>query len=67
MLALQMLSFLLSLLPHREAIGDIDKIEKDDTAKENINIEERGAHNISVEATHQRKLCPILTLKINRI
>ena len=42
-------------LPPREAIGDVDNIEKVDTAKENINIEERGAYSISVEATQSKE------------
>ena len=42
-------------LPPREAIGDVDNIEKDDTAKENINIEERGAHSILVETTQSKE------------
>ena len=42
-------------LPLREAIGDVDNIEKVDTAKENINIEERGAYSISVEATQSKE------------
>ena len=42
------------LLP-REAISDVDNIEKDDTAKEIINIEERGAYIISVEATQSKE------------
>ena len=42
-------------LPPREAIGEIDNIEKVDTAKENINIEERGAYSISVEATQSKE------------
>ena len=42
-------------LPPREAIGDIDNIEKDDTAKENINIEERGAYIILVEVTQSKE------------
>ena len=47
-------------LPPREAIGDVDNIEKVDTAKENINIEERGAYSISVKATKLKEnLCNI--------
>ena len=42
-------------LPPREAGGDVVNIEKDDTAKENINIEERGAYSISVEATQTKE------------
>ena len=42
-------------LPPREATGDVVDIEKDDTAKENINIKERGAYSISVEATQSNE------------
>ena len=42
-------------LPPREATGDVGNIKKDDTAKENINIEERVAYSISVEATQTKE------------
>ena len=48
----------------REAIGDIDNIEKDDTAKENINIEERGAYSILVGATQLKETVPNKNPKI---
>ena len=50
-------------LPPREAIGDVDNIEKDDTAEENINIEERGAYSISVGTTQSKET----VFKINKI
>ena len=42
-------------LPPREATGDVVNIKKDDTAKENINIEERVAYSISGEATQTKE------------
>ena len=54
-------------LPPGEEIVDVDTIEKDDTNKENINIEERGAYCISVEATQPKETVSNINPEDNKI